>query len=147
MTQNRATQNPHRPILLVEDNPLDVDLTIRAFRKQNLLNPIEVARDGEEAIAWLEKWDSGEPLPLIILMDLKLPKVGGLEVIHQFKNHPVSQSVPVIVLTSSSEDQDINTAYKHGANSYMVKPVNFDNFSTLTTEIERYWFSTTELPR
>jgi len=139
--------NSYRPILLVEDNPLDIDLTLRAFKKQGLLNPVEVARDGEEAVSWITRWKLGEPMPLIILMDLKLPKIGGLEVLRRFKKQPKLKLIPIVVLTSSSEDKDITTAYEYGANSYIVKPVNFENFSSVAVEIELYWLGTTVLPR
>ena len=137
----------HRPILLVEDNPLDIDLTLRAFKKQGLVNPVEVARDGEEAIAWIDRWEAGEPLPMIILMDLKLPKVSGLEVVRRYKNQQRLKLIPIIVLTSSSEDKDISTAYEYGANSYIVKPVDFAKFVSVASEIELYWLGTTVLPR
>lgn len=137
----------HRPILLVEDNPLDIDLTLRAFKKQGLLNPVIVARDGEEAVSWIARWDKGEPLPNIILMDLKLPKIGGLEVLRRFKKQPKLKLVPIVVLTSSSQDKDISTAYEYGANSYIVKPVDFDKFVAVAAEIEIYWLGTTVLPR
>lgn len=137
----------HRPILLVEDNPLDIDLTLRAFKKQGLLNPVVVARDGEEAVSWIDRWDKGEPLPNIILMDLKLPKIGGLEVLRRFKKQPKLKLIPIVVLTSSSQDKDISTAYEYGANSYIVKPVDFDKFVSVAAEIEIYWLGTTVLPR
>ena len=139
--------NSQKPILLVEDNPLDIDLTIRAFKKRNLANPIEVARDGEEALALIPRWEAGEQTPLIILLDLKLPRVNGLEVLQVVKEHPKFKVIPVIVLTSSSEDKDIATAYQLGANSYIVKPVDFDKFITVASEIEIYWLATAKLPR
>ena len=128
-----------RPILLVEDNPVDIDLTLRAFKKRKLANQVEIARDGEEALAFLARWESEETLPLIILLDLKLPKVDGLEVLRQIKFHPKLRSIPVIVLTSSSEDKDIQTAYQLGANSYIVKPVDFNKFIEVVDQIELYW--------
>ena len=137
----------YRPILLVEDNPLDVDLTIRAFKKKHFINPITIARDGEEVLDYIEKWETGKPLPLIILLDLKLPKVDGLEVLRCLKAHSEFKMIPVVVLTSSTEDKDIETAYRYGANSYIVKPVNFDKFLEVATEIEIYWLATTTLPR
>lgn len=136
----------HRPILLVEDNPLDLDLTIRAFKQQHLRNPIEVARDGEEALAWIPRWEQGEPWPLIILLDLKLPKVDGLDVLKQLKKHPRLAVIPVVVLTSSGESRDVETAYQLGANSYIVKPVDFDKFLKVASKIELYWLDSTRLP-
>jgi CheY-like chemotaxis protein len=132
--------------LLVEDNPLDIDLTLRAFKKQRLLNPIQIARDGEEAVAWIPRWEAGEPLPIIILMDLKLPRIDGLEVVRRFKAHPKIKLIPIVVLTSSSENRDISTAYEYGANSYIIKPVDFDKFVSVASEIELYWLATTILP-
>ena len=127
------------PILLVEDNPVDVDLTIRAFKKRNLINPIQVARDGEEALEFVKKWESGELLPIVILLDLKLPKINGIEVLRHIKSHPKYKTIPVVILTTSSEDADVNAAYELGANSYIVKPVNFNNFSEVAAQIEIYW--------
>jgi CheY-like chemotaxis protein len=131
--------NSLRPILLVEDNPMDVDLTLRAFARRHLANPVEVARDGEEALQKLAEWEAGAPLPTVVLLDLKLPRVDGLEVLRQIKTHPRFQSIPVIILTTSSEDGDMRAAYQLGANSYIVKPVSFDNFVQLAEQIELYW--------
>jgi len=137
----------NRPVLLVEDNPVDLDLTLRAFSRRKLINPMLVARDGEEAVAWIVKWEAGETLPLVILLDLKLPRLHGLEVLAQLKSSPVSRSVPVVVLTSSAEDRDIAEAYKLGANSYIVKPVDFEKFLQVTEQIEIYWCATNKPPR
>jgi hypothetical protein len=128
-----------KPILLVEDNPMDVDLTIRAFRRRKLTNPIEVARDGDEALAWFPRWTAGEPKPAVILLDLKLPKVDGLEVLRQLKMHPDFQVIPVVVLTTSAENSDVEAAYRLGVNSYIVKPVDFEKFIDVATQIELYW--------
>jgi CheY-like chemotaxis protein len=131
------TQN--HPILLIEDNPMDVDLTRRAFTRRRVFNTIEVARDGEEAIAYFHRWESGEPWPVVILLDINLPKVNGLEVLRELKTHPMLQKIPVIVLTSSGEDRDIQKAYELGANSYIVKPVDFEKFVEVATQIDLYW--------
>jgi hypothetical protein len=129
-----------RPILLVEDNPVDLDLTLRAFRKRNLANPVEVARDGSEVLERLATWETDRrSLPIVILLDLKLPKVPGLEVLRALRAHPVAASLPVVVLTSSGEGQDIAEAYRLGANSYIVKPVDFDKFLDVAAQIELYW--------
>ncbi len=93
----------NRPIMLVEDNPMDVDLTIRAFARRKLVNSIEVARDGEDALAYLPRWESGEALAVVILFDLKLPKVSGLEVLRCLKSHPQFRAIPVVVLTFSAK--------------------------------------------
>lgn len=139
--------NQQRPILLVEDNPMDVDLTLRAFNRQKCVNPVEVARDGEEALEWINRWEAGEPPPLVILLDLKLPRVNGLEVLRQIKVHPRFCSIPVVILTTSSDDGDVQKAYALGANSYIVKPVDFEKFIQVTQQIEVYWLAINEPPR
>jgi|SRR6056297_2803661 len=129
----------NQPILLVEDNPVDLDLTMRAFKSQNLENPILTARDGEEALAFIEKWEKGKPWPVVILLDLKMPKINGLEVLKELKSNPVLKSIPVVVLTTSSETSDIKRAYQLGANSYIVKPVDFEKFLDVAKQIDLYW--------
>jgi CheY-like chemotaxis protein len=128
-----------RPILLVEDNPMDVDLTLRAFKRRRVTNTIHVARDGEEALAWLPRWEAGEPWPAVILLDLKLPKVDGLEVLRQLKQHPTLRVIPVVVLTTSDEGADVQAAYHLGVNSYIVKPVEFEKFMDVSEKIDLYW--------
>ncbi len=128
-----------RPILLVEDNPMDVDLTRRAFARRKVAHPIEIARDGEEALGYISRWDAGEILPTLILLDLKLPKVDGLEVLGKLKSHPRLKVIPVVVLTTSAEAGDIEAAYNYGANSYIVKPINFDAFMEVAGYIQLYW--------
>ena len=134
-----GTSNMIQPILLVEDNPADLDLTLRAFNQRKLANPIEVARDGEEALEMIGKWQKGAPVPVVILLDLNLPKVNGLEVLEAIKKHPEYKTIPVVVLTTSSESRDVSTSYQLGANSYIVKPVDFDNFMEVAKQIELYW--------
>jgi CheY-like chemotaxis protein len=129
----------NNPILLVEDNPLDLDLTLRAFAQQKITNPIVVARDGEEALAYIPKWDAGDPEPVVILLDLKLPKVSGLEVLEMIKSHPKYKTIPIVVLTSSDESSDVKKAYVLGVNSYIVKPVDFGKFIEVAKNIELYW--------
>ncbi|MCW3787482.1 response regulator [Plebeiibacterium sediminum] len=126
-------------ILLVEDNPVDVDLTLRAFKFNKLTNPIEVARDGHEVMSWIKNYKKGEPLPVVILLDLKLPKYSGLEVLKAIKSNTILKSIPVVVLTTSSEDDDIGEAYQLGVNSYIVKPVDFLKFIEVVRQIELYW--------
>ncbi len=128
-----------RSILLVEDNPMDVDLTLRAFKRRRVTNTIHVARDGEEALAWLARWEAGEPWPAVILLDLKLPKVDGLEVLRRLKQHATLRVIPVVVLTTSTENADVQTAYQLGANSYIVKPVDFEKFMDVSEKIDLYW--------
>lgn len=131
--------NPTRPIILIEDNPMDVDLTIRAFKHNNLVNPVTVLRDGEEALNFIAMIVQEIPLPLLILLDLKLPKVHGLDVLKQIRQRKELLTVPVVVLSSSSEDNDIHRAYQLGANSYIIKPIDFDKFIDVTKNIEMYW--------
>lgn len=128
-----------RPILLVEDNPMDADLTLRAFARRKLANPVLLARDGEEALDFLARWDAGEVPPLLILLDLKLPRIDGLEVLRRYKAHARWRVIPVVVLTSSGDDADVRAAYELGVNSYIVKPVNFDKFLEVAGHIELYW--------
>lgn len=135
-----------RPILLVEDNPVDLDLTLRAFHRRNLFNPVHIARDGQEALDWIPRWEAGEVLPLVILLDIKLPRVNGLEVLQQLRTHPISQHIPVVMLTSSQEDRDVKQAYELHANSYIVKPVNFDNLMDVAAQIKLYWCLTNHPP-
>ena len=127
------------PILLVEDNPLDVDLTLRAFASRELSNPIQVARDGEEALQFMERWDRGEPTPVVILLDLNMPKINGLEVLEKLKSHPVHKKIPVVILTTSTESSDLESAYALGANSYIIKPVDYDKFTEVAAQINLYW--------
>ena len=128
-----------RPILLIEDNPMDVDLTRRAFKRRKVINPLEVARDGQEALDYIQRWEAGETIPAVILLDINIPKVNGLDVLRVLKSTPLSQKMPVIVLTSSSEDVDIEAAYQLGANSYIVKPVDFEKFFEVAAHIDLYW--------
>jgi len=131
--------NALRPILLVDDNDMDVELTLDAFKHAKLSNPIQVARDGEEALAWIPRWEAGEPTPVVILLDINMPKIDGLEVVRRIKAHPTLRVIPVVMLTTSSVTPDVKAAYLNGANSYIVKPVDFDNFSAVAAQIELYW--------
>ena len=133
-------------ILLVEDNPMDVDLTLRAFKRRRVTNPVEVARDGEEALAWLPRWEAGEPMPAVVLLDINLPRVTGLEVLDAFKHHELARRIPVVVLTSSRDDRDLKTAYDLGVNSYIEKPVSFNKFIEVAEHIELYWCVFNERP-
>lgn len=128
-------------ILLVEDNPVDIDLTRRAFKKQNIECDIQIANDGEEACRALSDWENGliEP-PNIILLDLKMPRMNGFDVLKVFKKSEISRNIPIIVLTSSNEEKDINMAYEYGANSYLLKPIDYGEFLNLVQIIVNYWF-------
>jgi two-component system response regulator len=123
-------------IILVEDNPDDERLAIRALRQGNLINEILVARNGEEAINMILNAD---PLPCVVLLDLKLPKIDGLEVLRRIRAEPHTRLLPVVVLTSSSEDRDIVESYSLGANSYVRKPVEFDRFTEAVKQLGLYW--------
>ncbi len=134
-----------RPILLVEDNPDDEILTIRALRKSELTNSIKVARDGEEALKFIF---AADPLPTVILLDLKLPKIDGLDVLQKIRANQKTRLLPVVVLTSSSEEGDIIESYSLGANSYVRKPVEFDQFIDTVGQLGLYWVLINEtLPR
>jgi CheY-like chemotaxis protein len=127
------------PLLLVEDNPVDLDLTLRALAIRKITNKIQVARDGEEALNFINLWEEGEPLPVVILLDLNMPKISGLEVLEKIKSHPRFKTIPVVILTTSSESSDLKSAYQLGANSYIVKPVDFDKFVEVASQIDLYW--------
>jgi two-component system response regulator len=139
-------------ILLVEDNPQDLELALRALRKGNLTNRIHVARDGAEALEFIfcEGQFAGRKMddkPKVILLDLKLPKVDGLEVLRRVKSDERCKSIPVVVLTSSRENSDVEASYRLGANSYIVKPVNFDRFVTAVQELGMYWLLINQPPQ
>ncbi len=131
-------------ILLVEDNADDEKLTLRALKKHNIANPIVVARDGQEAMDYL--LDSSKQLPAVILLDLKLPKISGLEVLRQVRATARTQFVPVVILTSSNEDADLIAGYKGGCNSYIRKPVDFDQFVEAARTLGLYWLVLNEAP-
>lgn len=138
--------NTLRPILLVDDNAMDVDLALRALKRAKLSNPILVARDGEEALEWIPRWEAGEPTPAVILLDINMPKVDGLEVVRKLKAHPELRVIPVVMLTTSANAPDVKTAYLYGANSYIVKPVDFQKFAEVATQIEFYWAVSNTIP-
>jgi two-component system response regulator len=131
-------------ILLVEDNPRDAELTMRAFKKHNLANQLYVAKDGAEALDFIfcqGKYAERAKLrlPKVVLLDLKLPKIDGLEVLHAIKSNEQTRRIPVVILTSSQQDPDIKSAYDLGANSYVVKPVNFEGFVEAMSQLGLYW--------
>lgn len=138
-------------ILLVEDNPEDAELTLRALKKRNLANRLYLVEDGAEALdfifcrgAYAER--NIKTPPKVVLLDLQLPKVNGLEVLQAIKSDPATRTIPVVILTSSRQDPDIQTAYALGANSYVVKPVNFDNFSEAMGQVGYYWLLLNQPP-
>lgn len=136
-------------ILLVEDNANDVELTLHALREHHLADPIQVVHDGAEALDFVFRtgaYAGRKGQPRVILLDLKLPKVNGLEVLERIKSHPHTRSIPVVVLTSSSEERDILESYRRGANSYVVKPVDFDRFRDTVQQLKRYWLLLNQAP-
>ena len=141
----------NRVILLVEDNPDDVALTLRALKKNNIANEVVVARDGAEAIDYLFRTGahSGrnhDASVALILLDLKLPKVDGLEVLRRLRAEPATRLLPVVILTSSKEERDLANGYALGANSYIRKPVDFDNFTEAVRQLGLYWLVLNEPP-
>ena len=137
-------------ILLVEDSKSDLQLALRALKKANIANRIEVARDGEEALDFMlargAHADRPNENPRVVLLDLKLPKVDGLDVLRTLKSNPRTRSVPIVVLTSSKEQRDIVESYELGVNSYIVKPVDFDGFMKAVMELGLYWMLLNQAP-
>lgn len=131
-------------ILLVEDNPDDVELTKRAFKKSNLANDLVVARDGEEALECLH--GEGRLIPALVLLDLKLPKIDGLEVLRRIRADERTKLLPVVILTSSREEGDLIKGYSNGANSYIRKPVDFEKFVEAVQNLGLYWLVLNEPP-
>ncbi len=141
----------NRLILLVEDNPDDVELTMRALKKNRIATEVVVVRHGAEALDFLfasgaYSGRNADVLPDLVLLDLKLPKVDGLEVLRRIRADPRTQVMPVVVLTLSNEEQDVREAYRLGVNSYVRKPVDFDRFNQLLQHLGRYWLDFNESP-
>ena len=135
---------PAQMIVLVEDNPDDQTLTLRALKKQNIANEIIVLSDGVEALAFL--LDPEKPLPHLLLLDLKLPKLDGLQLLRRLRSEPRTQLLPVVVLTSSDEDRDVIEGYRLGANSYIRKPVDFNQFTEAVRQLGLYWLVLNQSP-
>jgi two-component system response regulator len=138
-------------ILLVEDNVHDAELTIRALRKVNLANKIVHVKDGEEALDFVfaKGRFQGRKVtdkPKVILLDIKMPKVDGIEVLRQLKSNELTQTIPVVIMTSSKEEQDIVTSYRLGVNSYVVKPVNFEDFAKAVSDLGLFWLMINQPP-
>jgi len=146
-----GNEQDNRPILLVEDNPDDVELTLRALKKNNIQNEVIVAIDGVEALDYLfgrgkfEGKDRNQR-PVLVLLDLKLPKLDGLEVLKQIRSDEFTKLMPVVILTSSKEESDVIAGYELGANSYIRKPVDFDQFIEAVRQLGLYWLLLNESP-
>lgn len=141
----------HAVILLVEDNPHDEELTLRALRKSNIVNEVEVVRDGPAALDFLfcrGEFAERDPLdlPRVVLLDLNLPKIGGLDVLRQIRADERTKLLPVVILTSSKEDSDVISGYELGANSYVVKPVDFTQFTTAVNQLGLFWLLVNQQP-
>ncbi|MCX4187562.1 response regulator [Methylophaga sp. OBS4] len=141
----------NKPILLVEDSPDDEALALRAFKKSNMGNEIIIAHDGEEALNYL--FGRGQyadrnaaVMPAVVLLDLKLPKIDGLEVLRQIRSNPTTKRLPVVILTSSKHEEDLVKSYNLGANSYVRKPVDFNEFVDAVGQLGMYWLLLNELP-
>jgi two-component system, response regulator len=128
-------------VLLVEDNRDDEELTLRGLERTNLKNPVDVVRDGQQALDYLfgTNGQAAKPVPAVVLLDLKLPRVGGLEVLKRIRAEERTHRVPVVILTSSSEDGDLMNGYDLGANSYVCKPIQFDEFANAIAQLGVYW--------
>ncbi len=127
---------------------MDLDLMLQAFEEHGVINPVSICRDGEEALAFFDAHATpdDEMLPLLVLLDLRLPRVDGIEVLRAARQHPVWRRIPFVVLTTSRENQDVSRAYELGVNSYIVKPVDFAAFAEVVRQIKCYWLLTNEPP-
>jgi len=146
--ESRSAVPRARALLLVEDNPMDLDLMLQAFEEHGVINPVRVCRDGEEALRFIEDHPTPDDvnLPLLVLLDLRLPKVDGIEVLRQARQNAVWKKIPIVIITTSRENVDISRAYDLGANSYIVKPVDFSAFAEVVKQIKFYWLLTNEPP-
>ncbi len=139
-------------ILLVEDNPQDAEMTLRALRRNNLANRVHWVKDGEEALEFMFRtgaYAARDPAstPKIVMLDIKMPKVDGIEVLRRLKADPQTRPVPVVVMTSSNEERDVVESYRLGVNSYIVKPVQFESFLETVAKIGLYWVLTNRVPQ
>ena len=135
-----------RRVLLVEDNPDDEELTLRALKRANLTNPVDVARDGQAALDYLfgSSQQAAKPIPVLIVLDLKLPRVNGLDILKRIRGGERTRRLPVVILTSSNEQGDVFNGYELGANSYVCKPVQFDDFTSAVAQLGVYWLMINE---
>ena len=144
--------SPNHLILIVEDSDIDYETTIRAFKKSNMVNPVKRCEDGEEALDYIfhrNQYSDAEssPRPELILLDLNLPGTDGRDVLEELKNDPKLKTIPVIVLTTSSDEKDINKCYQAGANSYINKPVDLEGFFAAIQRLKDFWFEVALLPQ
>ena len=149
MQSRHSPINPYdHPILMAEDNPDDILITQRAWKKGLIKNPLHIVNNGEEAIEFLYKKGryTEAPTPALMLLDLKMPRMDGFEVLSQLKSDNKCKKMPIIVLTSSTRDKDIDRAYDLGCNSYICKPVSFENFIKAVIEIQQYWLFLCKIP-
>lgn len=138
-------------ILLVEDNPADIEITLEAFRRSHRGNHVSVCRDGEEALDFLFQRNrynraTNAPRPDLVLLDLNLPRKSGVDVLTQIKANEYLRGIPIVVLTTSDRDEDVSRCYRLGANSYLVKPPQFDDYVKLIADVQHYWFDMSKLP-
>lgn len=145
--KTQLIQHP-RPLLVIEDNEMDIDFCMQAFAEHGVLNPISICRDGEEAQQFIDlhKTPDDPHLPMLVLLDLRLPKIDGIDVLRYARQQPVWKQIPFIVVTTSRENSDISRAYELGVNSYIVKPVDFAAFTEVVKNIKIYWILTNEPP-
>lgn len=148
-TNNQAVNVEPTPILLVEDDPNDIELIQLALENYNFVNQLDIVTDGEQALDYLigsADDNALRPLPRLVLLDLKLPKVDGIEVLRTIRSHPRTQELVVVVMTSSVENQDLNACYELGVNSYIVKPLDFQQFVEVTRQVGFYWMMLNQIP-
>ncbi len=127
-------------IVIVEDNPSDAELLLRVFRKHNLANDIVLFKDGAEALNYFQQGEGASKIrPRVVILDLKLPKVNGIQILQQIKSNEQTRTIPVVVLTSSQEERDLKDAYALGVNSYVTKPIKFAEFAKVVSDLEMYW--------
>jgi CheY-like chemotaxis protein len=139
--------NRLKPILLVEDSKNDIELTLAALENSHVANPVTVLHDGAEAIAYLQRAKSGDTFPVVVLLDIKMPKMNGIEVLRALKADASLKQVPVVMLTSSREGPDIDECYKLGVNAYVVKPVGFEEFFQAIKEVGKFWAVVNQPPQ
>jgi two-component system response regulator len=146
------TQSDQIEILLAEDNPADAEMTLRALRRNNLANKVHWVKDGAEALDYMFRsgaYANRDPVsvPKLVMLDIKMPKVDGIEVLRRLKAHEETRTIPVVVMTSSNEERDVVESYRLGVNSYIVKPVQFEHFLETVAEIGLYWVITNRVPK